>query len=171
MAAGQRAVTATIADLIVAVAAGQTLRVAVGSSRRDETAFARQLTEALRVRGRPGHWRTTNPEPVTTGGDTSLRSSADDPTVTVITSGAPDADETDVVRINIQLCTSGRMPRATAEHPVAAGPRRGSVADQEPDIVVDYLETGGAAIRHLGPVLSSRPSPGGCQSDRRVRLP
>lgn len=170
--ARQRAVMATVADLIVAVAAGRTLRVAIGCSRRDETAFADQLTEALRVRGRPGHCRTTNPEPVTAGGDASLPSCSDDPTVAVITSATTDADETEVVRINIQVRTSNRtVPPAATAQPGADGLHRGSLADQEPDIIVDYLEPGGAAIRHLGPTFAAPASPPGSQSDRRLRLP
>jgi hypothetical protein len=44
--ARQRAVMATIADLIVAAAAGKRLRVAVGCTHPDETAFVEHLTRA-----------------------------------------------------------------------------------------------------------------------------
>lgn len=170
--ARQRAVLATIADLIVAAAVGQTLRVAVGCARPDETDFADQLTEALHARGRPGHCLTAKSRPVTNAGYTPARGDADGPTVAVITSRTPDADETDVCRINIQLCAPNRdIPPPASAYRGADGQHRGSVVGEEPDIIVDYLDPGGAAIRHLGPALAARPSSAGPQSDRRVHAP
>jgi hypothetical protein len=164
--ARQRAVTATVADLIVATAAGRTLRVAVGCSRPDEAAFADQLTQALRARGRPGHCLTARSKPVTTDGDTRARSDAEGPIVAVITSGTPDPDETDLCRINIQLYTPNPVtPPAAYPDRGPAGERRGSVGGQEADIIIDYLDPGGAAIRHLGPALAARSSSAGFQSD------
>jgi hypothetical protein len=171
-AARQRAVMATIADLIVAAAAGRTLRVAVGRTHPDETAFADQLTQALHARGRPSHCLTAKPKPVTTDRYTRARSDADGLTVAVITSGTPDPDETELCRINIQLYTPNRVtPPAPSTHMGADGQHRGSVGGRQPDIIVDYLDHGGAAIRHLGPALAARPSSAGSLSDRRVRPP
>jgi hypothetical protein len=170
--ARQRAVTATIADLIVAAAAGRTLRVAVGYTRPDETAFADQLAEALHARGRPGHCLTARPGPAATDRYTPAQGDADGPAVAVITGGTPDADETDVCRINIQLCAPDRAnPSAASAFRETDRRHRGSVVGQEPDIVVDYLDPGGAEIRHLGPALAARPSSAGSQSDRRVHAP
>jgi hypothetical protein len=166
----QRAVIATIADLIVAAAAGRTLRVAVGCTRPDETVFADQLTQALRARGRPGHCRTAKPKPVTTDGYTCAYSDADGPSVAVITSGTPGPDETDLCRVNIQLSTPNRVTAPVARaHSAADGQDPGSVGDQEPDIIVDYLDPGGPAIRHLGPAFAAPTIIGRLQSDRRVR--
>jgi hypothetical protein len=170
--ARQRAVAATIADLIVAAAAGRALRVAVGCTRPDETAFADQLTEALHACGRPAHCLTARSRPVTTAGYAPAHGDADGSTVAVITSRTPDADETDVCRINIQLWAPNRViPPAASANRGADGQQRGSVVGQEPDLIVDYLNPGGAAIRHLGPALAARPSSAGSQPDRRVHAP
>jgi hypothetical protein len=156
--ARQRAVTATIADLIVAAAAGRALRVAVGCTRPDETAFADQLTEALHARGRPGHCLTAGSKPATTTGYAPGHADTDGATVAVITSRTADPDETDVCRINIQLCPPNRVIQpAPSANRGTDGQHRGSVMGQEPDIIVDYLNPGGAAIRHLGPALAARP--------------
>jgi hypothetical protein len=101
--ARQSAVIATIADLIVETAAGRALRVAIGCTRPDETAFADQLTLALHARGRPGHCLIAKPGPVTTHWPAGGHSDSDDPRVAVIISGT--ADESEVCRINIQLHT------------------------------------------------------------------
>jgi hypothetical protein len=167
--ARQRAVTATIADLIVAAAAGRTLRVAVGCTRPDETAFAHQLTEALHALGRPGHCLTASSKPVAAAGYASADGDAGGSTVAVITSRTADADESDVCRINIQLWAPNRVTRSAASaNRGSDGQHRGSVVGQEPDIILDYLNPGGAAIRHLGPALAARPSSAGSQPDRRV---
>jgi|GEM_PF-6979602 hypothetical protein len=164
--ARQRAVTATIADLIVATAAGRTLRVAVGCTRPAETAFADQLTQALHARGRPGHCLMAKSKPVTTDGDTRARSDAEGLIVAVIASGTPDPEETELCRINIQLYTPNPVtPPAACADRGAAGQRRGSVGGQEADIIIDYLDPGGPAIRHLGPALETRPSSTGFQSN------
>jgi hypothetical protein len=168
-AARRRAVMATIADLIVAAATGRTLRVAVGCTHPDETAFADQLTQALHTRGRPGHCLTATPKPVTTDGYPRTHSDTDGPTVAVITSGTPNPDETDLCRINIQLYTPNRVAPPAAARRGADGQHRDSLGGLEPDIIVDYLDPGGAAIRHLGPALAAPPSSAGSQSDRRVR--
>ncbi len=171
--ARQRAVTATIADLIVTAAAGRALRVAVGCTRPDENAFADQLAEALRARGRSGRCLTARSKPVTTAGYAPAdHAGADGSTVAVITSRTTDADETDVCRINIQLCAANRTnPSAVSVNRPADGQQRGSVVGQEPDIILDYLNPGGAAIHHLGPALAARPSSAGSQPDRSVHAP
>jgi hypothetical protein len=157
--ARQRAVTATVADLIVATAAGRTLRVAVGCTRPDETPFADQLTQALHARGRPGHCLTAKPKPITKDGYTRAPSGGDGPIVAVITSGTPDPEETDLCRINIQLYTPDSVNRpAASTNRGADRQHRGSVDGQEADIVVDYLNPGGATIRHLAPALAARSS-------------
>lgn len=172
--AGHRAVMATIADLIVAAATGRTLRVAVGCTRPDETTFAHQLTEALHARGRPGHCLTAKPKPITTGPSASAHrdGDGDGPMIAVITSGALDADETDVCRVNIQLSTPKRFaPPAASPARGADGRHRDRAGGQEPDIIIDYLDPGGPAIRHLSPGFAARPSSVGSQPDRRVHSP
>lgn len=168
--ARQRAVTATIADLIVATAAGRTLRVAVGCTRPDETAFADQLTQALHARGRPGHCLMAKSQPVIADGYPRAHSDAEGPIVAVIASGTPGPEETDLCRINIQLYTPNPVtPPAGCTDRGAGGQRRGSVGGQEADIIIDYLDPSGPAIRHLGPALAARPSSTGSQFNRRGR--
>src|SRR5436190_22584272 len=96
--ARRRAVMTTIADLIVAAAAGRTLRVAVGCTHPDITGFVDQLTQALHARGRPCRCQPSSPEAVRRDGSAPAGS----PTVAVITSGLPGADDTDLCRINIE---------------------------------------------------------------------
>ena len=168
--ARQRAVADTIADLIVATAAGRTLRVAVGCTHPDETTFADQLAQALHARGRPDHCLTAKPRPVTTDRSAGAHIDSDGPTVAVIISGTPNGDETEVCRINIRL-----YPPNPATPPAASADRgadlqdRGSVGTQKPDVTIDYLDPAWAAIRHLGSGLAARASSTSSQSDRRVR--
>jgi hypothetical protein len=121
--ARQRNVLATIADAITAAAAGRSLRVAVGWSNPDESAFADQLTRALLARGLPCRC-----------GNTATVSGM----MAVITSGVAGRDETDLCRVDIHLHTPGRP---TADH------------NGGPDIVVDYLDPDGPIIRHIVPAL------------------
>jgi len=170
--AGQKAVMATIADLIVTAAAGQTLRVAVGCTCPDETTFAHQLTEALHARGRPGHCRMAKPKPMTTGPSTRADSAGDSHMIAVITSGALDTDETDVCRVNIQLCTpTWAAPPAASRTGEADYEHRDRAGRQQADIIVDYLDPSGPAIRHLGPGFAALPPSVGPQPDRRVHSP
>lgn len=167
---GQKTVMATIADLIVTAGTGRTLRVAVGCTRPDQTTFAHQLTEALHARGRPSHCRTAKPKPITTG--QYARAGSDSAMIAVITSEPPNAEDTDVYRVNIQLSTPKRVaPPAASLERGTDGQRRDSAGRQEPDIIVDYLDPGGPAIRHLGPGFAARPSSVDSQPHRRVHRP
>jgi hypothetical protein len=154
--ARQRSVMATIADAITAAAVGKSLRVAVGWSNPDETAFAGQLTRALLARGLPcrclpAQANATRPDgcPADPPGNT--------PMVAVITSGAAGLDETDLCRIDIHLHTPVRPAAAGLSAP-SDEPDRPSryTADHGrwPDIVVDYLDPDGPIIRHIVPALT-----------------
>jgi hypothetical protein len=156
-AARQRAVMSTIADTIVAAAAGKSLRVAVGCADSDRTGFADHLTRALHARGRPCRYVTTRPAGMSAA-----------PTVTVITGGTPGADETDLCRIDIQLrvpvpdsACAGR-PDVTAAEPQA---KHTTGDDKQPEIVVDYCHPDGLTICHIVPALSPLPRPRQGQHD------
>jgi hypothetical protein len=155
--ARQEAVMATIADLIVAAAAGKTLRVAVGGTHPHETAFADQLAQALRSRGRPSHRRTAKPRPVSTDGYPRASGDADVPTVAVITSGTPGPDETDLCRVNIQLYRPTRVTAPASAHREPDGQDQGTGGHPRPDVILDDLDPGGLTIRYLGPALTGRP--------------
>jgi hypothetical protein len=103
--ARQQTVMATVADSIVAAATGKTLRVAVGYTHPDGTAFADHLTRALHARGRSCHCRPAKPKSTMAAGCMPAHNQAGGVTVAVITSGACGPDETDVCRINLQLHT------------------------------------------------------------------
>ena len=156
--ARQRAVIATIADLIVAAAAGRTLRLAVGCTRPDESAFVEHLTGALHARGRPCHRLAPKPGPITTDGYTPAHSQADTPTVAVITSGTPGPDENDLCRITIELHTPTQVTKSVAAaHREPDGQDLSAVGGHEPDIIVDYVDPGGPTLRHIGPALTPQP--------------
>jgi hypothetical protein len=129
--ARQRAVMTTIADLIVAAAVGKGLRVAVGCSDPDKMTFADHLTRALHARGRPCRCLSPNQR----SADAGQRSN-----VALITSGGPDPDENELCRIDIQLAMYAARPVTD---------------DRDADIVVDYADPRGPAIRHIGTTLSS----------------
>jgi hypothetical protein len=150
--ARRRAVMTTVADLIVAAAAGKTLRVAVGCTHPDETGFADKLTQALHARGRPCRCLPCNPGPVADDGSTP----AGRPTMAVITSGSPAADDTDLCRIDIEVHTPVPVsdPPDSAQ-PKADGQSRSTRARHAPDIVIDDLSPDGPTIRHIQPSLTS----------------
>jgi hypothetical protein len=156
--ARRRAVMTTIADVIVAAAAGKSLRVAVGGPHPDETTFADHLTRALHARGRPCHCLPPKPRPATAGGRTP-HSQATSPIVAVITSAAPSPDETDLCRIDIRLDTPAQPTGSDAPthvQPDGHGPC--PVDDHPPDIVVDYHDPAGPVIRHIVSALTPLPN-------------
>lgn len=171
--ARQRRVMATIADLIVTAATGKALRVAVGWSRPEETPFVDQLTRALHARGRRCHYRAPEPHCATTDGPTPAHAQAGGPMVAVITSGGPGADENELCRINIQLETPAHVSASAAaaqREPDTRDPR--SVGGHQPDIIVDYGNPGGPAVRHIVPALTPQPDHAADpRSDRRARRP
>src|SRR5437016_3044807 len=136
--ARQRSVMATIADAIMAAAVGKSLRVAVGWSTPDETAFAGQLTRALLARGLPCRCL-----PAQANATCLADPPGNTPMVAVITSGAAGLDESDLCRIDIHLHTPVRPAAADLSAP-GGEPDRPSryTADHGhwPDIVVDYLD-------------------------------
>ena len=151
--ARQRAVLSTIADVLVAVAHGKSLRVAVYCDHWDDNAFAERLTQALLARGRRdcrsapttrGLEPTT--DPTASGGRAGARR------IAVIISGPVDRDDTDLCRINVQLNTVARPPVPSAVDGgigLDEGDRGGYCHNGEFDIVVDYLAADGPVIRHL----------------------
>jgi hypothetical protein len=154
--ARHRTVMATIADVIVAAAAGKSLRVAIGYTDPDETAFAEHLTHALHARGRPCRCLPPQPNPLTASDCTPPNS----PILTVITSATPSPHDSDLCRIDIQLravtqpAGSGRSPHR--REPDRQGPSTID-DDHQPDIIVDYLDPDGPTIRHLAPTLPPLP--------------
>ena len=146
--ARRRAVMTKVADLVVAAAAGKTLRVAVECAHPDETGFADQLTQALHARGRPCRCLPPNPDLAPAYGSTP----DDAPTVTVITGGPPaGADDTDLCRIDIELYTPAPAEPA---HPRTDERERSLPGQHAPDIVIDLLSPDGPTIRHIQPTLT-----------------
>jgi hypothetical protein len=141
--ARQRAVLTTVADAIVAAAAGRCLRVAVEYTDAEQATFVALLMRALYARGRPCHHLPPTPRAAHAG----------DTTVAVITSAAPDPDEdagdSDVCRIDIQLRAPAR-PAGTDPGPAADGGD-----DHRPDIVIDYPAAAGPTIGHMMPLLTA----------------
>jgi hypothetical protein len=157
--ARQRAVMTTLADVIVAAAAGKSLRVAVAGTHPDEITFADQLTGALHARGRPCRCLPPKPGPATAD-DRPPHNQTSSPNVAVITSGAPGPDETDLCRVDIRLDipappTGSNVP--THAQPEGHGPCDVG-DDNQPDIVVDYRDPAGPVIRHIVPTLTPPPS-------------
>lgn len=151
----ERAVLATVADAIVAAAAGKSLLVAVACP-DSEVAFVGHLTRALHARGRACRYLVSPPS---TSDGPRLPSDRDatDQTVMVITSGPSVGSEHDVCRVEIRLTTdaptasAGGAPR---QHAGGEGPD----ADGEPDIFLDYHDPDGPTIRRILPRLSPRSS-------------
>jgi hypothetical protein len=176
--AGQRAVMATIADLIVAAATGKRLRVAVGCTHPDQTGFVEHLTRALHARGRPGHCLAPKPDPITTDGYPP----AGGPAVAVINSGAAGPDEYDLCRINIQLHTPTPVTVSVAS---ADGEPDGttsvrSAATRPPWAATSRTSSSPTSIRAARPCATSGrpscraptvPNRAGSPSDRSVRPP
>jgi hypothetical protein len=169
----QRRVVASIADLIVTVATGKALRVAVAWTQPDETPFVDHLARALHARRRSCHYRGPKPDPVTTRGPTPAHGQAGGPMVAVIASGGPGAHENELCRINIQL----NRPTHVSGSPAAAQrepdtPDAPSVGGQQPDIVVDFWDPDGPTLRHVVPALMPHLYDAACsESDRTGRRP
>jgi hypothetical protein len=167
----QRRVMASIADLIVAAAAGKALRVAVAWTQPDETPFVDHLTRALHARGRSCHYLGPKPDPVTTSGPTPAHGQAGGPMVAVITSSGPGAHEKELCRINIQLNrpthVSASAAAAQREPDTRDAP---SVSGQQPDIIVDFWDRDGPTLRHVVPALMPHFHDAACsESDQRGR--
>ncbi|OLB78743.1 MAG: hypothetical protein AUI14_12320 [Actinobacteria bacterium 13_2_20CM_2_71_6] len=153
--ARQRTFMTTIADAIVAAAAGKSLRVAIGWSSPDETAFADQLTRALLARGLPCRCQSLKSN--SAGPDSSAGGLRGGSTMlAVITSGAVGPDETELCRINIQLRTPMRYAGSAGPVPddEPEGQSRYAGDGCRPDILIDYLDPDGPTIRHIAPTLT-----------------
>jgi hypothetical protein len=135
--ARQRAVMATIADMIVAAAEGKSLRVAVDCGEPNRLGFADQLTKALHARGRDCRCQT--PRLGCAPGQVGVV------TVAVITSGVPGREDSDLCRIDIQVY---RPPVHAVAIPDEPWDRH------SPDIVVDYLDPDGPILRHVAAALA-----------------
>ena len=100
--ARERVVMTAIADRIVAVAAGRSLRVVIGATWPDESGFADHLTRALHARGRPCLCvRSTPGSAPADGYPPPGRLTA--PTVAVITSMTAGPDQTPPCQVDIRL--------------------------------------------------------------------
>jgi len=143
----------TIADVIVAAAAGKSRRVAVGCAHPDEVPFADHLTQALHARGRPSRCVRPKTHPGAADGSTTSSGRADDPTVVVITSGAQGPGEAGLCRIDIRLHAPAEpsAPAGTAHCRPGAEAQWSVGDDREPDIVVDYLHPDRPTISHICP--------------------
>ncbi len=153
--ARERTVMTTIADVIVAAAAGKNLRVAVGCTHPDEITFADQLTRALHARGRPCRCLPPRPGPAVAACSAGP-SRVSGPIVAVITSGTADLDETDLCRIDIRLDIPAAPDLPADDQPDVRGRRLAD--DHQPDIVVDYRDADGPVIRHIAPALTPPPT-------------
>lgn len=157
----QRAVLATVADVIVAAARGKSLRVAVHGDHRYDDDFADRLTQALLARGRDcrcaptayGVAATTDrpaaPGPAASGPAAS--GPAGPGGETVIISGSAGPGNADVCRVDIQVNTvaGSAGPRGAEGGLDADAGDTGESGDREHHIVVDYLDPDGPTIRHL----------------------
>jgi hypothetical protein len=173
--ARERVVVGTIADLIVAAAAGRTLRVGVAWTQPAQGAFVELLNRALHDRGRA--CRSLAPKNHPVAGDASGRahSAAGGPAVAVITSGITDPDDKELCRIDVEL--HSLVQSAAPVAPACQGhDRQGtcSAGDRQPDVIVDYLDPAGPTIRHIRLGLTPqhhRHQPTSSPSDRRVGPP
>jgi hypothetical protein len=158
--ARRRAVLTTVADLIVTAASGRTLRVAVECAHAYETGFVDQLAQALHARGRPCRCLPGDPDPAADDRSTP----AGGPIVSVITSGSPAADDTELCRINIEV----RKPTPVGAPPDSLPPDSlppdslspdsappGTEGRHTPDLIVDDLGPDGLTIRHIQATLTS----------------
>jgi hypothetical protein len=150
--ARQRAVLSTIADVIVAVAHGKSLRVAIHCDSWDDNAFADRLTQALLARGRNCRCAPTTHGFAPTADHTASEGPAGARSIALIISGPADPDDTDLCHISVQVYAVVRPPVPSA---VEGGldlderDRGGYPYNRESDIVVDYLAPDGPVIRHL----------------------
>ncbi|MCM0676846.1 hypothetical protein NCC78_19460 [Micromonospora phytophila] len=151
--ARERAVLATVANAIVAAAAGRGLQVAVACPDA-HLALVDHLAQALHARGRACHCQISKSNPSSAAG---VRSRGDEngSALMVLTSG-PSGQTDDVQRVNIRV--TGNAPPAlggAVTHQRAGEPH--ADADHEPDILLDYHDPDGPTIRHIAPHLSPPP--------------
>ncbi|WP_157746539.1 hypothetical protein [Micromonospora inositola] len=146
--ARERAMLATVADAIIAVAAGKGLCVAVACP-DSQVAFVGHLTRALHARGRACRCLASNPSQPNATRLTSSDHEAGGSTVMVITSGTLAPSDEEVCQVSIRVTTGGPI---TPE----SGQTSGGHADPDhgPDIVLDYHGPSGPKIRHIAPKLA-----------------
>jgi hypothetical protein len=146
----KRTVMTIIADAIVTAAVGRSLRVAIACTDYDEIAFAGQLTQDLRARGRPCRCLQMEPPSAVNAGSTS-RSQPDNLIAAVIVGGWSGPEELGLCRVDIQLQgpALGAMPRTSSPYlerdqgsccDADDGRRANIVGEQFPE---------GPTIRHL----------------------
>jgi hypothetical protein len=149
--ARHRRVMATIADMIVAAAAGGRVRVVVDGGYPDTVTFADHLTQALHARG--SHCRCLPPRPdANPTGDRTGRPGGDSGSAAVIIDGSSGLHGTDPCHIHIRVLGPARQPGSYVTTGVAGLDHDdGDVPDEErrPDVVVDYLDPEGPIIRHI----------------------
>jgi hypothetical protein len=150
--ARQRAVLATIADVIVAAAQGKSLRVTIHVDPWGDDAFADRLTQALLARGRDCRCPPTVHESAPSADHLVTPGQAGGRRTAVISCRRADHGDTDVCRIDIQVDASTRPagPIGGADCLDPGGRETGEFGDSRaPDVIVDYLDPAGPIIRHL----------------------
>jgi hypothetical protein len=152
--ARERVVMTTIADRIVAVAAGRNLRVVIGAAHPDESGFADHLTRALHARGRPCLCVGSSPDPAAADGRPAP-GRLTVPTVAVITSMTGGSDQRPPYQVHIRLdhATERAESSGAAMDGDTAGNQPGGA---QPDIIVD-TGPAGPAIRRIQPATTSTP--------------
>ena len=173
--ARERVVVGTIADLIVAAAAGRTLRVGVAWTQPAQAVFVELLNRALHERGRACRSVASKNHPVAGEASGRAHGTAGGPAVAVITSGMTDPDDKELCRIDIELYSHvhSAAPVAQAWQGHDRQGIRGA-GDRRPDVIVDYLDSAGPTIRHVRVGLTPqhyRHQPTSSPSDRRVGPP
>ncbi|MDZ5441677.1 hypothetical protein U2F26_02890 [Micromonospora sp. 4G57] len=155
--ARERVVLATVADVLVAAAAGRGLRVAVVCPDSQVT-FVGHLTRALHARGRAGRCVASTPTPAGVDRRQSADPAPGHSTVMVITCGACAPGPDEVCRVTIRVTTDAPTASATDDsHRQPSDPHPD--ADPDPDIVLDYHDPSGPTIRQIVPRLSPPPAP------------
>lgn len=142
--ARERSVLTTVADAIVAAAAGRGLRVAVACP-DSQLALVDHLAQALHARGRACRSLVSTPDPSRA---VRMRSDGDDSDSTVVLVSSDASGPTDdVQRVTIRV--TGDAARAGGDD---GGSQR---AGEPPDIHLDCRDRHGPTIRHIAPFLST----------------
>lgn len=166
--ARHRQVITTVADAIVAAAAGSSLRIRVDEGCSDSTvrtpAFADHLTQALHARGRACRCLTPLHDDHPARAGQPGRHDAAGPATALLVDGLPDGlsgpRDADPCRIHVRVIGSARSAGADPAAAARATARcagSGRSAGEQPDegeqlhIVVDYLDPDGPIVRRIDP--------------------
>lgn len=151
-AAREREVLATVADGIIAAAAGKGLRAEVACPPA-HLPFAGQLTKALHARGLPCRCLAPSPESPRSEPAAPPRR-ADDPALVVIVDATPGISQAEECRISIHVIDDRQ---AADPQPGSSDWASGSYRDsgQALQMVVDYSHPDGPSISHMSAQLAT----------------